>query len=200
MPNLLNKSQTKILKSILNNPEINLRGVIEKTRLSPNSVSERINYFVKLGILLEKKFKKNKTYLRLFRINPDSQITKNLLSIMLEEEKNNFFEKYPKLQKSLTELSKLKTLSLLIIYGSYSRLSANKESDLDLLLVGKRIDSEKVREILIGTGIEPSIKIETMEQFGKRKEDALHTEILKEGVIVKGIATYWMPNIRELHF
>lgn len=185
MPKLMNNSQIKIIEEVFKNPGINLRGLIEKTKLSPNYVSEYVNFLVGKNILKEEKFEKKRVYLRRFYLNFNSNLAKNLFQLVKEEEKEIFFKKYPKLKPILEQIAKeIKGIEFLLIYGSYARLSAEKDSDIDILITGKIKNKEKIREILVSLSMEVNIKIETLTIFKKRINEALHQQILKENILI----------------
>ncbi len=185
MPELINNSQRKIIEEIFRNPGIHLREIIKKTRLSPNYVSEYINLLVSRGVIKEERLGKKRAYLRRFYLDFDSTLTKNLFILVKEEEKEALFEKYQKLRPVLKQIvQENKEIDSLLVYGSYARLSAEKTSDLDLLIVGNIKNKEKIREILVSLDIEVSIKIETLRDFKERVNDSLHQQILKENILI----------------
>lgn len=181
---LLNNSQVKIIKEIFINPGINLRGIIGKTKLSPNYVSAYMNFLVKKEIVKEEKLEKKRVYLRRFYLDFNSNLTKNIFLLIKEEEKENFFRKYKKLKPFFDNLGEEVKTDFIVVYGSYARLAAEKDSDLDLLIVGNIRDTEKIREIFVALDIEISIKIESIKDFKKRIKDALHQQILKNNILI----------------
>jgi predicted nucleotidyltransferase len=181
---ILNSSQTKIIREIIRTPGINLRGVIEKTKLSPNFVSEYVNLLVERGILKEEKLEKKRVYLRRFYFNLKSDLGKNIFSLVKEEEKDEFFKKYKKLKPIFQQFVEEIKTDFILVYGSYARLAAEKDSDLDLLIVGNIKNREKIREILVSLDIEVSIKIETLKNFEKRIKDALHQQIIMDNILI----------------
>jgi len=181
---ILNSSQTKIIREIIRTPGINLRGVIEKTKLSPNFVSEYVNLLVERGILKEERLEKKRVYLRRFYFNLKSDLGKNIFSLVKEEEKDEFFKKYKKLKPVFQQFVEEIKTDFILVYGSYARLAAEKDSDLDLLIVGNIKNREKIREILVSLDIEVSIKIETLKNFEKRIKDALHQQIIMDNILI----------------
>ena len=81
-------------------------------------------------------------------------------------------------------IENIKKTDFFLVYGSYARLAADEDSDLDILIVGKVTDTEKIREILVSLDIEVSIKIETYSDFKKRIKEPLHQQILKDNILV----------------
>ncbi len=185
MIRIINKSQVKIFKSIFNNPGINLRGIIESTKLSPNYVLEYVNELVKRGVLVEEKLEKKRIYLRRFFLNFNSNLTKNIFLLIKEEEKEGFFTKYPHLRSIFNQIiEEIKKIDFLIVYGSYARMNARKNSDIDILIVGNLKNKEKIREALVSFETEASIKVEALKNFKKKKDDAIHNQIIKEGILI----------------
>ncbi len=182
---LLSKSQLKIIEEIVRNPGINLTKIITKTRLSPNYVSGFVNSLVERGVLKEEKLKKKRVYLRRFFFNFESYFAKNIFVISKEDQKEDFFDKYPSFRPIFEQIIKnVSGINFILIYGSYARFSATKESDIDILIVGDIKDKHKIKEIFVTLDIEPSIKIESIKDFRIRKADALHQQILKDNIIV----------------
>lgn len=183
MPEIVNKSGMKIILEIFKNPGINLRGLIEQTRLSPNYVSSYVNALVKRKILREEKLEKKRVYLRRFFIS-SSRIARNFFSLVKEEEKEIFYKKYRKLEPVLEQLAKLEGVDFAVVYGSYARFSADRSSDLDLLIVGNIKNKARIRETLVSLEIETSIKAETLTDFKKRINDAIHKQIIRDSILI----------------
>ncbi|MBS3092322.1 winged helix-turn-helix transcriptional regulator [Candidatus Pacearchaeota archaeon] len=185
MPNLINKSQIKIIEIVFKNPGINLREIIAKTRLSPNYVSDFVNQLVERGIFKEEKLEKKRVYLRRFYFNFNSSLAMNLFSLVKEEQKEEFFNKYKNLKPVFGQfINEIKGIDFLLVYGSYSRLAAEKDSDIDILIVGNIKNKDKIREIFVSLNIDTSIKIETLKDFKRKISDPLHQQILKDHIVI----------------
>lgn len=184
MPKIINKSQVKIILEIFRNPGINLREIISRTKLSPNYVSDFVNRLVERKILNEEKLEKKRVYLRRFFLNLKSESALNFFKLVKEEEKDIFLEKYPKLKPIFIQLEKESGVGLIMVYGSYARLEASKESDIDILIVGNIKNKEKIKEVFVTLDVDVSIKVENLKDFKTRKDDALHRQIIKEGIIL----------------
>lgn len=184
MLNIINPSQMKIVLEIFKNPGINLTEIIKKTRLSPNYVSKFVNHLVERKILREERLEKKRTYLRRFYLAIDSPSPSNFFRLVKEEQREVFFDRYPRLKPIFAQLGNETKIDSAIVYGSYARLEASKESDIDILLIGDTKNKEKIKEIFVTLDVDQSIKIETPAEFKSRKDDALHQQIFKEGVII----------------
>ena len=184
MSKIINRSQMRIALEIFRNPGINLTEIIKKTRLSPNYVSKFINHLVERKILLEEKLEKKRTYLRRFFLNFNSESTINFFRLVKEEEREIFFNTCQNLKPIFEQLEKEKGVDSAIVYGSYARLEAGKESDLDILIISNIKNKDRIKEIFVSLDIDTSIKVETPVGLKKRKEDALHQQIRKEGIVI----------------
>ncbi len=186
MSKIINSSQRKIINIIFKNPGINLRGIIEATKLSPNYVLEYVNYLTNKKILKEERLdRKGRVYLRRFFLDFHSELTKSLYLLVKEEEKEEFFSKYKSLRPIFEQIiEEVKEIDFLIVYGSYARLSAEKNSDIDILIVGKFKNKDRIKELLVNFDAEPSIKVESLEDFKKMMHENLHKNIMREGIVI----------------
>ena len=103
---------------------------------------------------------------------------------MKAEEKEDFFKKYKKLKPVFAQLCEEIKTDFILIYGSYARFASEKDSDLDLLIVGNIKDKEKIKEVFVSLDVDLSLKIETLKEFGNRINDALHQQILKDNILI----------------
>jgi len=184
MYSLLNKSHVKIMLEIFRNPGINLREIISRTKLSPNFVSKYINHLVERRIVREEKLEKKRVYLRRFFLDFGRNSGRNYFRLVKEEERELFFRRYSNLRTVFRELENEVNMGFVLVYGSYARLEASEESDIDILVVGRGVNREKIREIFVSLDIDVSIKVESLKDFKRRAGDALHQQIFKEGVAV----------------
>lgn len=185
------KTKIRIVKTIYENPGINLTSLIRRVKASPNSVLEYVNKLSKYGIIKEIRLGgKKRIHIRSLLPNLSSEIAKLIFSIIEEEKKLRFFEKYKTLRPLIEQLYDLfgENIRFALIYGSYARFAATKESDLDILIVGKldNVTKNRIDEIFITSEVEPSVKTDTLEKFIENKEKPLYQNILMEHVIIFG--------------
>lgn len=190
-----NRTKFKIVEAIYNNPKINITTLIKKVKASPNLVLKYVNNLLKDNIVKEERIGGiKKAHSR--NISPDfkdefAKITYSLIEI---DKKYLFFKKYKQLKSISSQLEDLvnSKIELIIIYGSFARFSANKESDLDILIIGKLKKDEisKIKEIFITLEHEPSLKIETKHAFLKNKDKPLYKNIIKEHIVLYGAHNY----------
>lgn len=190
-----NKTKLRIVRTIYENPGINLTSLIRKVKLSPNFVLMYVNKLSSFGLIKENQVKrKKKVHVRNLKFNFKNLLTKFICSVVELDKKLLFFKKYKKLNSYFLQLNELfnKKIEFAVIYGSYFRLSVDKDSDLDLLIVGSP-DKEmlkRIKEIFVTLDSEVSIKIESTSKFLSNIDKPLYQNILKEHVIVYGEMDY----------
>lgn len=95
-------------------------------------------------------------------------------------------KKYPQLRRVIEMIQNNHKLNLAILFGSYAKGTANKESDIDIY-----IDTEnlKIKEEIELIDSKISVKI------GKFNNDSLLIkEIIKNHIIIKGFEEYYDKN------
>lgn len=190
---ILPNSDTKlrILKIIYKNPGINFSTIVKKSRTSPNIVLKYVNELVKNNVLKEKRLGgTKKTHIRLFQPNL-SELGINIFSYVEISEKEKFFNKYTRLKPIMNQLEELiqsSKIKFCLVYGSFARFAADKESDLDLWIVGKIDEKTKnrMREIFSTLNREYNLTIETANQFLKKITDPIHQNMINDHIIIYG--------------
>ncbi len=186
-----NKTRLRIIRVLYENPGINLSELIKKSGTSPNIVLNYANKLVENGILMEKAIGgEKKPHIRQFFPNFKSELGIMVFSLIEIEKRADFLEKYPIIKPfflQLADLLKNKT-EFCLAYGSYARLSADKTSDLDLLMVGNLTKETKRRisEVFVTFPADVSIKTETLIRFKKNISKPLYQNMLREHVVLCG--------------
>lgn len=193
LENILPGTGTKlrIVRTIYEKQGININSLIKKVRASPNSVLNYVNKLCAFGLIKEEILSgEKKIHMRILKPNFDNDFSKIFYSLVETDKKLLFFEKYKKLKPHFVQLGDIinKNIEFVLVFGSYARFAATKDSDLDILIVGKidRKKIQRIREIFITMGPEPSIKFETFKSFLKNRKKPLYQNILKEHVILFG--------------
>ena len=92
-------------------------------------------------------------------------------------------KKYPYLRKIFQEIIKNRKIKLAILFGSYARKAATKESDIDIFIETK---SRAVKEGVEKLDSRINVKIGRFD-----KKSLIVKEIEKNHVIIKGIELYY---------
>ncbi len=95
-------------------------------------------------------------------------------------------EKYPSLRNLIERIQENKKIKLAIIFGSYAKFSANKESDIDLYI--ETLNQKLKQEI-------EKIDSRINAKIGKYdKKSLLIKEIEKNYIIIKGVEHFYEGN------
>ena len=92
-------------------------------------------------------------------------------------------KKYPELRKIVGKIQQTKKISLAILFGSYAKGIANRNSDIDIYIKTKNKKIKKDLEII---NSKLSIKIGILHE-----KNLLTKEIKKNGIIIKGFEKYY---------
>ena len=184
-------TKLRILKIIYEDRCINLSNLIKKAKTSPNLVLSYVNKLINLNVVAEQKLGgKIKTHIRNLMPNFRSNESKIIYSLIELDKKELFLKKYKNLRIIFEQFYDLfdENIKFVIIYGSYARFSAERESDLDLLIIGNLSEEKRKRlkEAFITFDVEPSIKIETLKQFKNNLNKPLYKNIIREHVVIYG--------------
>ncbi|MEA3342861.1 MAG: nucleotidyltransferase domain-containing protein, partial [archaeon] len=95
-------------------------------------------------------------------------------------------KKYPRLRKIIDKIKENKRISLAVIFGSYAKGTATKQSDIDLYI---ETEDRKIKELaeLIDTKL--SVKTGLYD-----RKNILIKEIEKDHIIIKGVEKFYEKN------
>ena len=95
-------------------------------------------------------------------------------------------KKYPRLRKIIDKIKENKRISLVVIFGSYAKGTATKQSDIDLYI---ETEDRKIKDVaeLIDTKL--SVKIGQYD-----RKNILIREIEKDHIIIKGVEKFYEKN------
>jgi len=196
------KVKMRVLNAIYQNPGINITKLIKKVRASPNFVIKYVNNLVGYNITKERRLGgKKKTHYRELRADFSSELSRSIFASVEIDKRQAFIKKYKELKPFVEQLRELfdENIKFALIYGSFARFSAEKASDVDLLIVGK-VSSElkkRLSEVFVTLDREISIKIENYRDFLKKAREPLHQTMLREHVIIYG-ETRFIESLERL--
>lgn len=182
------KPKMRVLNVIYNNEDLNVRNIIKLAKTSPNLVVDYISKLEKYGLVRVKNIggtKKN--YIKSVSFNFEAKLSEIFYTLIEINKKEELMKKYIHLKPFITQIENIKSDIIALVYGSYARFSADKESDLDVWVIGNL--NEKLRkdieEILVTSPVKYSVNIETKKDFFKKIKDPIHQNILRDKVIIK---------------
>jgi predicted nucleotidyltransferase len=115
-------------------------------------------------------------------------IKKNVFARQLVFSAENYrlirlMDKYPHLSPLIEDLVKSRRSTMIILFGSYAKFSAKKDSDIDLFIESTSIKAKKDIESLNSS---LSVKIGRF-----NRDDLLIKEIINNHVIIAGVEEYY---------
>lgn len=167
----------KIIEELLKN-ESHIRGMAVKLGTNHTTIARKVKELEKENVVDFRKVGKNKIY----------KLKKNIESrayfIITEANKLlRLLERYPLLRFIISTIQNNNKISMALLFGSYAKQNAKKESDIDIYIESK---NKKIKDELSHLDARLSVKI------GKyNKENELIKEIEKNHVIIKGIERYY---------
>lgn len=162
---------SEIILTLLQN-DMHLREISRILAVSHATILRKLNFFVKEGIL-DFSFKGRN---RVFSIKNNLQ-TKNYIYNAERYKLTQLLEKYPKLGIILNEVIK-GTQGLVILFGSYAKFCAEKNSDIDIYI---ETFDKKVKSRIDSINSKINVKIGKFD-----KNDLLIKEIIKNHIILRG--------------
>jgi len=158
------------------NVKLNSRVISDRTNIPRRTVSRILNNLASKNIIRYKIEGKNKKY---------SLDLKDLRTRLLI----NFVENYKSFKFSLdfldlfVVLEEIIKLNGLVLFGSYVRGDYTKESDVDILIIGK--DSKKIRDLIRNFNKKINIHFSSLEDFSKllKNKNTLALEIVENHII-----------------
>ena len=155
-------------------------------------VHRTVNKLIKDGVIIKENA--GKSYL--CSINLDAEKTIALVNLSEIEKKNDFYNSNKELKIILDDFVKSAkstiTPILIVLFGSYTKGTATKISDIDILLVSKTktgID-KTTKEIYAKYGKEINAIVMTSKDFKRQKDKALIKEIIKNHYILYGVEKF----------
>jgi predicted nucleotidyltransferase len=177
--------------------EITIKEIKERTDYSYERVNSALKSLTKKKIVVEKQI--GKTLVYYLDLQNLYVYIAGFNTYMLQREVD-FIRKHKTIFKAIRKVSENPLIWSVILFGSYSKGTENKQSDVDLLVTcipGKEKDVESfVRSLKYETNIEFSLVVLPMHEFSNIKKDnpELWQDLKNFGIVFKGEDTfyYWM--------
>lgn len=158
--------------------ENHLRGIAKQLNESHSTILRKLNKLVKENVLDYKIEGKNKVFF----------LKKNLQAknYVLNAERYKLIKllkTYPELNVIIDELLKKTEEKLIILFGSYAKFTAKKDSDIDIYVETR---SRKVKEEIESVHSKIKVKIGDFDMNSQ-----LIKEIIKNHIILKGVEEFY---------
>ena len=177
------KLQWDIIESLLESNN-HVRGIAKNLKESHSTVSRKLDNLKKEGVVDSRKEGKNKIF----------YLKKNLIShtYILQTELyklTKLLKKDPELEIIFEEILKKTDEKLIVLFGSYAKSLAKKDSDIDIYIETK---SRNIRKFV--EDIHPKINVK-VGPFDTKSP--LIKEIIKGHIIIRGVEAFYEKQISE---
>ncbi len=149
-----------------------------ESKIPQQTSSRLLNKLVRLNLINYEKIGKNK----LFYFDLEKQTTKIILNFIENQKALQFHLKIREISVVMNEI--LKYCESLIIFGSYASGNFSKESDLDIVILGK-YNKEEIKKIKQKQIIQINEHYASYNEFAKilKSKNPLSIEIMKNHVL-----------------
>jgi len=188
------KLELKIVDLLARNTErkFTINEVAKSLKEYYSFVHRTVNKLIKDSVITREKA--GKSYL--CSINLGAEKTVALIQLSEIEKKNEFYISNKELKVILEDFvnsaeSTISPISI-VLFGSYTKGTATKESDIDILLISKtKAGIDKItKEIYAKFGKEVNALAITPEDFRRQKDKALIKEIVKDHYVLYGVGKF----------
>ena len=177
----MEQNEFEIILALLKHKELHVRGLAKIASIPHASISRIMKKLLNKNIVDFKFEGKNKV----FRLKKGIE-TLNYVYMAEHFKLLKLFEKYPFLSVIAESITSKTSEKIIIIFGSFAKFSANKDSDIDLFIESK---DRGMKARLEDVNSRLSIKIGKLD-----KNSLLIKEIIKDHVIIKGVEYYYEKN------
>lgn len=188
------KLELKIVDLLARNMErkFTINGVAKSLNEYYSFVYRIVNQLIKDNVITKEKA--GKSYL--CSINLGVEKTVALIQLSEIEKKDELYSSNKELKVILEDFIKSAELTAkpvsIVLFGSYAKGIATKESDIDILLISKtKKGIDKIaKEIYAKYGKEINPVIMTPEDFKRQKDKTLIKEIIKDHYVLYGVENF----------
>lgn len=176
-----NNCKLEIVLALLQYKELHIRGIAKLINQPPANVSRVMKKLLRKNVVDFRFEGKNK----LFRLKKGIE---SLTCVYMAEHFNllKLLEKYPALSVIIEDILSKIDEKLIIIFGSYAKFNAKKDSDIDIFI---ETTNRKVRKKIENINSRLSVKIGRFD-----KNNLLIKEIIKDHVILRGVESFYEKN------
>jgi len=169
---------TSEILNVLFGEEIHARALAKRLDINHMTVMRNLKELVRENVLEFRKEGRNKVYF--LKKNMEAR-NYELISELYKL--NKTLEKYSELRQTIKNIQQNKEIGLAVLFGSYARGTANKNSDIDVFIETKNRNLKKELELL---NSRLSVKIGEYD-----RSSPLIKEIEKNHIIIKGAEIFY---------
>ena len=177
----MEQNELDIVLALLKNRELHVRALSKMLSIPHSTISRAMKRLLNKNVVDFRFEGKNKV----FRLKKSIE-TMNYAYMAEHFKLLKLFEAYPFTSVLIESIKAKVNERLIIIFGSFAKFTANKDSDIDIFI---ETADRKVKDEIKSINSRLSIKL------GKFDKDSLLVkEIIKDHIIVKGVEYYYEKN------
>ena len=188
------KLELKIVDLLARNTErkLTINEIAKSLEEYYSFVHRTVNKLIKDNVIIKEKA--GKSYL--CSINLETEKTIALVNLSEIEKRDDLYNSNKELRLILDDFIKMTESAVnpisIVLFGSYAKGIATKESDIDILVISKtKAGIDKItKEIYAKYGKEINPVIMTSEDFKRQRDKALIKEIIKDHYILYGVENF----------
>lgn len=184
----ITKSRYKVLKEVYENPGIKISELMKKTKVSQKILYQHIEELKSANIIKEEIIGA-KPQIRAIYPELKSESGRLTFALLECQRKEEFFYKYKSLKGPFLYLvNNLSKNTVALVFGSYAKFSATRDSDLDLLFIISNEEKSKIERLVEEAFVtfgKVSARTISFEEFLRRKNtDSILKQVIKDHVCV----------------
>lgn len=167
----------EIVQTLLINDN-HIRGISKIINIPHVTIMRKLNSLLKENIVDFRREGRNKIFFLKNTLN-----TKNLILKTEINKRENLINKHPELEIIFNNILKETKEPLIVLFGSYTKGTEKKDSDIDIYVETKKINvKEKIEKI----NSKINVKIGSFD-----KDSNLIKEIIKNHIIIRGVERFY---------
>jgi len=188
---MFKETELKILSSFFpEGKEVTLSEIMEKSGLSYEPVNRIAKILAERKLISFKKFGKTFVY----SLNFEKEEVKTAFFFYAKEKLNEFSKNRKVIFNGLSRVRD-ENIDFLAVFGSYSKGSPTKDSDVDILCVSssRKEDEKEIKSLKYETNLEfvpvviPKVEFRKI----KKENEVLWKDLVKFGIIFKGYELFY---------
>ncbi len=182
----INQTTLKILGLYRNNYKISMhvREIARETKVDVKAIQLQLRRLERVNVLSSALKGKNKEY----RLNLNNFAAKYYMTMAEAFFTISFLDKNFQIKKIISEING-KIDGIILLFGSFAKGYATKESDIDIFFIADKFDRSVIEEVGDVIGRRISVKSSSKQQFlnGLKNADPLISEVALGHITLKGM-------------
>ncbi len=188
---MIKETELRILSSFFpEGEEITLKKIMKKSNLSYEPVHRKVNCLVEKKLISSKKFGRTLVY----SLNLEKEEVKTAYFFYAKDNLKEFSKSHRLIFNGLSKVND-ENIDFLAVFGSYSKGTQTKDSDVDVLCVSsnKKEDEGEIESLKYETNLDftPIVMLKAEFKKIKKENEIFWNDLVKFGIIFKGYELFY---------